>query len=155
MAAIDITGLRFGRLTVIERVEGRHTLWRCQCSCGNEIIVRSGSLRAGTTRSCGCFSNESRSERMTTHGMSKTPLYFVWNTMIQRCHRPSSPSWADYGGRGIKVAKRWRTFQNFYEDMGDRPSPQHTLERINNSKGYEPGNVKWATRRKVRTHAAT
>jgi hypothetical protein len=81
------------------------------------------------------------------HGRSRTPLHRVWSTMIERCTSPKSEKWPLYGGRGIRVCERWLAFESFLADMGERPSPRHTLDRIDNDKGYEPGNCRWATQR--------
>jgi hypothetical protein len=107
MAAIDLTGQRFGRLTVIERAEGRYTPWRCRCSCGNETVVISINLRRGNTKSCGCFNEELWTERIaaqTKHRMSGTPIYVVWRGMLARCYDPARKDFAGYGGRGWRTA---------------------------------------------------
>lgn len=150
---INATGMIFGRLTVIRRIESQPRRWECQCSCGNSTIVRWGDLQQGRTVSCGCFHRERVSALFTKHGFSgggrtiAHPLYGTWKTMWTRCTNPNRVQWRDYGGRGITVCDRWHDFTAFLDDMGPRPTSAHTLDRINNDGNYEPGNVRWATRK--------
>ena len=130
----------YGRLTVLERAVKRH-YWICRCACGTTTTVWKYSLTTGSTTSCGCYSRE----RATTHGMSRRPENVAWRSMIQRCHNPRSGGFAQYGGRGITVCDEWRDFARFFADVGPRPSRRHSLDRIDNARGYEPGNVAWAT----------
>ena len=145
--------VRFGRLTALKRDETKTTpyigfFWICACDCGNQVSVRSHSLRTGGTRSCGCLRSETTTRLKTKHGKRRTPEFDVWCNMRRRCFDPSNKSYADYGGRGITVCSRWKeSFQNFIDDVGSRPSPNHQLDRINNFGNYEPNNVRWATRR--------
>lgn len=118
----------------------------CICEFGTVRVTNGRYLQDGQSKSCGCFKDEELIKRNTTHGMSKNRLYAVWNTMIQRCTNPNFEQYHDYGGRGIVVCNRWKdSFENFYRDMGESPTPKYTLDRIDNSKDYEPGNVRWAT----------
>lgn len=115
------------------------------------------SLRQRNTRSCGCLRDEAARENVkkawgkgtgnTSHGLSKTPEWAVWCDMRKRCTKWKHPYFARYGGRGITVCERWGTFENFFTDLGPRPSTKHTLDRIDNDGNYEPGNVRWSTRR--------
>ena len=150
MKAIDLTGQVFGRLTVVDKApnpEHKQTRWNCLCECGNASVVNSGDLRTGNTRSCGCYKLDTLIERASTHSMSKTIIYGRWVNMRARCSNVSNKRYDDYGGRGISVCDRWRnSFQNFYDDMGDPPTPEHSIERQDNDKGYTPCNCYWADR---------
>lgn len=140
-------GERYGRLTVIvERKPGEPRV-KCRCDCGIDHSVL--MTEWGKTQSCGCLRAELLVARNTKHGHSPakgaTSIYMTWGDMVGRCTNPTHKRWADYGGRGITVCERWRDFRNFLADMGDRPSPQMTLDRIDNDRGYEPGNCRWVS----------
>lgn len=139
----------FGRLTVLfyaGRI-GRMHAFHCRCVCGNEKTVIGTSLSNGATESCGCLQRERAKEFATVHGMVDRPEYVVWQGMIARCTYPKNKFWKTYGGAGVTVCERWRkSFADFFQDMGPRPSPKHSLDRFPNQNGnYEPGNVRWAT----------
>lgn len=143
---IDLVGKKFGRLIVIQRMDNDkfgNLRWLCQCDCGKEKIIRGSSFNNDHTRSCGCLNKEI----ITKHGHSTTATYESWRNMKQRCYNPKDKSYPYYGGRGIKVCKRWREFVNFLEDMGERPNKKYTLDRIKNKKGYCKANCRWATRK--------
>lgn len=153
----DITGQRFGRLTVVRRdgSEGGRSAWVCRCDCGKEMRTLLIRLRSGNTRSCGCLGPDITSARNTTHGFTsqrgpKHPLVSIWASMLTRCTNPHAASYPHYGGRGIRVCEQWRDLAAFVADIeaeiGARPSMRHSLDRINNDRHYEPGNVRWATR---------
>lgn len=134
----------YNKLTVLERSPLKKGCFICKCECGNTKEILGSSLRNENTKSCGCLLQETTGKRFRTHGMFKTKIYAVWNNMKQRCTNPTHKKFKDYGARGINVCKRWLNFQNFYADMGEAP-PKHSLERINNNKGYSKSNCKWAT----------
>lgn len=145
MKAMNLTGLRFGRLIAISRMGliGGKSMWQCVCDCGNSTVVALGNLRSGSVKSCGCHRREILDK--TSHGLEKHPLYCTWSGMIARCFNQKSHVYKHYGGRGISVCDRWLDIRNFIEDMGVKPKAT-SLDRINNEGDYEPSNCRWATR---------
>lgn len=146
-------GERFGRLVIHEFIgsDSRHPRVRCLCDCGKWCEPHWGNVKRGVTQSCGCLHNEQLSKRAKTHGLTKTIEYRIWADMISRCERPTATGYKDYGDRGIGVCQTWRqSFVAFLADVGQRPSPLHSIDRINNDGNYEPGNVRWATKSEQR-----
>lgn len=146
-----IRGTRFGRLTAdrFSGCIGPRLAWLFRCDCGGTKIARIDHVRGGRTASCGCLHRERllAAVRLSNlkHDMTNTPEFKVWRSMIDRCRNPKDQNWSNYGGRGIKVCKRWMSFVNFYFDMGPRPSADLSIDRKNNDKGYCKRNCRWAT----------
>ncbi len=149
---IDLTGRSFGLWTVVSRAESppgyshlQH--WLCRCACGKEAVRRGSQMlyaeRQGKVQSC----QSCGTKQQVTHGKSKTPEYKVWAAMLDRCRNPNHHAFARYGGRGITVDSAWESYEQFIADMGQRPSADHSLDRIDNDGNYSPNNCHWTTQR--------
>src|SRR5260221_14744743 len=138
----DIDGQRFSQWLVVGRAPNRglNAAWNCVCACGTERVVLGCSLRGGQSKSCGCVPRVTVGHRHTID-RRMTPTYRSYRSMIDRCTYPSHAGFAHYAARGITVCERWRDFNNFLADMGERPDGM-TIERIRNAEGYKPGNCR-------------
>lgn len=144
----DLTGRVFTRWLVLGRAPDQNaaTAWYCVCQCGTKRIVRTTPLRKEKTRSCGCYAAHASSVRSSTHGMRATKEYKTWGQIKRRCRNPNEKSYASYGALGIDICEEWSSsFVAFFAAVGPAPTPKHSIDRIDNARGYEPGNVRWAT----------
>lgn len=149
---------RFGNLTVLGEQDGKAVpgngsprLLLCRCDCGREKLFPLGNVKRGLSKSCGCMRGARVTSAKLQHGHNikgrTTPEYRAWSHAIGRCENPNDAAFANYGGRGITVCRRWRdSFEAFLEDMGPRPSDKHSIDRIDVNRGYEPSNCRWATK---------
>ena len=143
---INLTGQRFGRLTVLHQASDYRnaTFWLCQCSCGKQKAIRSYCLRSGATQSCGCLHEEIFNKIITKHGLYGSALYFVWNSMKSRCFTESYADYKHYGGRGIKMSPEWLDFSTFNSwAIQSGYKKGLSIERIDNDGNYEALNCKW------------
>ena len=147
----DRTNERYGRWLVVKPMgfsreeRPRRSLWLCRCDCGTERVLNSQTLQDNASLSCGCLHKERVSASSKTHGLSRTRLYKQWTAMKQRCENPKDRGFQLYGGRGIAVCKEWsESFEAFAKYVGEKPEGM-SLDRIDNNRGYEPGNVRWAS----------
>jgi hypothetical protein len=152
MAAITLTGHRYGRLLVLRRgpkLSGSFACWYAQCDCGNSTLVRGRDLRSGNTTSCGCRRHEltkAIANLRKTHGMSRSAEFRIWMHAKMRCENPKDAAYNNYGGRGIRMCDEWKnSFEAFFAYMGERPKGLE-LDRIDNNGDYRPGNCRWTTR---------
>lgn len=138
-----LVGKKFGRLTVLIEVVSPHKTrrWLCVCSCGKTAICYDSSLATGRSKSCGCYRDELRRK----HNLSNTRIYMIWAGMLNRCYKSTNTRYADYGGRGIKVCKKWHLFVGFYEDMKLGYSEKLSLDRIRVNGNYCKSNCRWST----------
>ena len=161
--AKNITGQTYGRLVArgpVGRTPAGYVLWLCRCTCGTMVKAQQGNLSSGHTKSCGCLKKDTAGAQRVTHGDSGSAEHDTWKGMHTRCYNPRTRSYPRYGGRGIRITARWKKYEAFLHDMGRKPTPKHSIERLDNDKNYGPTNCVWATqkiqsRNTSRTRAVT
>lgn len=142
----DLSGMQFGRLTVIQEHGSKRQkrFWLCKCECGNITIVSTDCLKSGHIKSCGCFRKDKLIERNQKHGLSKSRIYHIWLSMKERCYSKNSKSFCDYGARGISICDDWKVFDNFYKwAIANGYDDTLTIERVNVNDSYCPENCTW------------
>lgn len=164
---IDISGQKFGRLTVVSfagyKIQGKSnhktSAWKCKCVCGNEIVVTKSLLKSGNTKSCGCLKSENNRKTWTKHGLCNTRLYKIFSMMKDRCYNKNSKAYMYYGGKGVSICDEWlNDFQVFYNwAIQNGYNDNLTIERMDVNGNYEPNNCKWITqseqtRNRTNTH---
>lgn len=148
---VKVGDVWFGMKVIVDsglRTKSNDKLWTCEClTCGStSTLARGYDLKGGDYQSCGCIKHKLSSEKKTTHGKSTSDVYKIYYGMIDRCTNSNHDHYQNYGGRGITISERWlSSFENFYQDMGDRPSKKHSIDRIDNDLGYSSENCKWST----------